>query len=152
MSVIFSRSCEYALQAVMYIAMQPRNQMVLLKEVAEKVNIPKHFLGKILQKLAKSGLLDSQKGPNGGFALYETPNKITALMIIEAIDGLDLVNKCVAGFPECHREDPCPFHEEWALIRNNIKDMLEKETIEKLMQDAKEGKRIPFLKPGYLTK
>ncbi|MCK6601003.1 MAG: Rrf2 family transcriptional regulator [Bacteroidetes bacterium] len=152
MSVIFSRSCEYALQAVMYIAMQPKNQMVLLKEVAEKVNIPKHFLGKILQKLAKSGLLDSQKGPNGGFALYDSPNKINALMIVEAIDGLDLMNKCVAGFPECHREDPCPYHDEWAEIRAKIKEMLERETIEKLMEDAKAGKRVPFLKPGFALK
>lgn len=151
MSVVFSRSCEYALQAVMYIAMQPPRQMVLLKDIAEKVNIPKHFLGKILQKLAKAGLLDSQKGPNGGFSLIDSPNQITALMIVEAIDGTELMNHCVAGFPKCDREHPCPFHDEWYPIRESIKSMLERETVDKLMVDAKAGKRVPFLKPGYFS-
>lgn len=149
MSVIFSRSCEYGLQAVMYIAMQDRNRKVMIREIAEKVNIPLFFLGKILQKLSKSGLLKSQKGPNGGFTLGSDPNKITALQIVEVIDGLKFNNSCVTGFPKCSNESPCPFHDDWKSIRTSLTRMLESETIEKLMIDAKEGKRVPFLNPEY---
>lgn len=151
MSVIFSRSCEYGLQAVMYIAMQDRNRKVMIREIAEKVNIPMFFLGKILQKLSKSGLLKSQKGPNGGFTLGNDPNKITALQIVEVIDGLKFSTSCVTGFPKCSNETPCPFHNEWKNIRASLIQMLEGQTIEKLMQEAKEGKRVPFLNPEYFV-
>jgi len=149
MSVIFSRSCEYGLQAVMYIAMESKDRKVMIREIAEKVNIPMFFLGKILQKLSKSGVLHSQKGPNGGFALGDKAEKITALRIVEVIDGLKFNTSCVTGFPKCSNDTPCPFHDEWKIIRGKLVAMLEGETIQKLMEDAKSGKRVPFLNPEY---
>ena len=79
MSVIFSRQCEYALQAVSYLALRPPGTHSSIKELTNKLAIPYHFLGKILQDLTNKGMLTSQKGPNGGFALAKRPEKITRL-------------------------------------------------------------------------
>lgn len=67
MSLIFSRQCEYALQAVLYLALRPEGEMTSIKEMTDKLGIPYHFLAKILQDLSKKGLLSSLKGPTGGF-------------------------------------------------------------------------------------
>ena len=56
---------------------------------------------------------------------------------------------CVTGFPKCSNDTPCPFHDEWKIIRGKLVAMLEGETIQKLMEDAKSGKRVPFLNPEY---
>ncbi len=120
MSVIFSRQCEYALQAVSYLALKPPGTHTSIKEMTKKLGVPYHFLGKILQDLTNKGMLTSQKGPNGGFALAKRPEKITLLDIVEAIDGLDLLHKCVMGFPSCSDSKPCAVHKHWAEIRAEI--------------------------------
>ena len=124
MSVIFSRQCEYALQAVLYLALKPSGTMSSIKELTKVLKIPYHFLGKILQDLVYKGLLISQKGPNGGFALAHPSSEITLFHIVEAIDGLDFLNTCVMGFPECSGQNPCPMHSQWGGLRDNIHDML----------------------------
>lgn len=124
MSVIFSRQCEYALQAVMYLALKPEGEMTSIKELTKRLGIPYHFLGKILQDLAYKGLLNSQKGPSGGFALGMPGKDITLFHIVEAIDGVAFTNSCVLGFPECSGKNPCAVHERWATLREGIYNML----------------------------
>ena len=124
MSVIFSRQCEYALQAVIYLALKPDGEMTPIKELAKTLGIPYHFLGKILQDLSYKGLLSSQKGPQGGFRLGMPAKDITLFHIIEAIDGVAFTNSCVLGFPECSGQNPCAVHDKWAGVRENIYSML----------------------------
>jgi len=71
MSVLFSRQCEYALQAVLYLALKPEGVKTSIRDLAKRIQIPHHFLAKILQQLVYKGMLVSQKGPAGGFALAE---------------------------------------------------------------------------------
>jgi len=123
-SIIFSRQCEYALQAVTYIALKPPGEMTSIKELAKKLDIPYHFLAKILQDLVYKGLLTSQKGPTGGFALGMPAKDITLFHIVEAIDGVGFTNRCVLGFPECSGKNPCAVHEQWAGLRDGIYQML----------------------------
>ena len=75
MSIIFSRQCEYALQAVSYLALQPAGKNITIKDLTKRLNIPYHFLAKILQNLTYKKLLVSQKGPSGGFALALPPGE-----------------------------------------------------------------------------
>jgi Rrf2 family transcriptional regulator, iron-sulfur cluster assembly transcription factor len=124
MSLIFSRQCEYALQAVLYLALKPPGEMTPIKELTKKLRIPYHFLAKILQRLTREGLLDSLKGPSGGFTLGMPARDITLFHIIEAIDGVDFTRNCVLGFPECSARNPCAVHEKWAGLREGIYDML----------------------------
>jgi Rrf2 family protein len=69
MTVIFSKKCEYGLQAVLYLAAQHSGEVLPADEIARKLNIPKEFVSKILQSLTESGIIDSRKGKSGGFFL-----------------------------------------------------------------------------------
>lgn len=141
MSLIFSRQCEYALQAVLYLALKPEGVKTSIKDLTDDLDIPYHFLAKILQDLTRKGLLVSQKGPSGGFALAVRPKDITLLSIIEAIDGIAFTKSCVLGFPECSGKNPCAVHEQWGALRDGIESMLVGKNIEQLASQ--------MMKPEY---
>jgi len=138
MGIIFSRQCEYALQAVSYLAMKfSSGQMTSIKEISKELNIPYHFAGKILQKLARKGLLISQKGISGGFKLATKPDRITMYDVVEAMDGTEFLLKCVMGFTKCSSETMCSIHPEWLDIRDKICKMLKRANFEKVVSDMK---------------
>jgi Rrf2 family protein len=137
MSVLFSRQCEYALQAVMYLALKPGREMTSIRELAEKIDIPYHFLAKILQDLTYKGLLVSQKGPMGGFALAKSAKEITLFDIVEAIDGAGFATDCVLGFPECSGKNPCAVHEQWGEVREDIRAMLVNKNVAQMAREMK---------------
>jgi Rrf2 family transcriptional regulator, iron-sulfur cluster assembly transcription factor len=140
---MFSASCHYALQAMFYIALHSSEEKnVELSEIAEKQNIPKHFLSKILQQLVKCKLLASMKGPNGGFKLVNSPGEVTLIMIIEAIDGLDIFSQCGLSYETCDDENPCQIHDEYKRIREKVFDLFNKKTLEGLAEDLKNGSEI----------
>jgi Rrf2 family protein len=141
MSVLFSRQCEYALQAVTYLALKRDGEMTSIKEMTKKLGIPYHFLGKILQDLTYKGLLVSQKGPTGGFRLGMPSKEITLFHIIEAVDGVAFTNSCVLGFPDCSGKNPCAVHDKWGSIRETIYSMLVNRNI---LQIAKEMKKPEY--------
>lgn len=143
MSVLFSRQCEYALQAVMYLALKGNGDMTSIRELTNKLGIPYHFLGKILQGLVYKGLLVSQKGPTGGFRLGLPASEITLYKIVEAIDGVDFTNSCLIGFSECSEKQPCALHEKWHSVRATVASMLFVKNIEEMAKDMR--------KPEYAT-
>ncbi len=136
MTVIFSKKCEYGLQAVLYLATKGKDDVVPADDIAKKLNIPKEFVSKILQSLTESGIVYSKKGKSGGFALAKNPQRIRLIDIVTAIDGLDIFNSCVLGFPECTPDHPCPLHEKWGLLRSDAYNMLSDETLEELKSKA----------------
>ncbi len=142
MSIIFSRRCEYALQAVLYLALKPEGEKTTNKELTQHMRMPSPFLAKILQDLAHKGLLISSKGPRGGFALGRPAKAITLFNIVEAIDGDGLTKSCVLGFAECSTTDPCSMHNDWKAIREGISSML-------LSQDIAQMAKLMH-KPEYL--
>lgn len=137
MSIIFSRQCEYAMQAVLYLALKQENEMTSIKELTKKLSIPYHFLAKILQGLTRKGILISHKGPAGGFKLASPAKEITMLQIVEAIDGLSILENCVFGFPNCSSDEPCAAHPEWEQIRDKIKNMLATKNIQEMADITK---------------
>ncbi|HON90661.1 MAG TPA: Rrf2 family transcriptional regulator [Sedimentisphaerales bacterium] len=82
-----SRSTGYALLAVGYIAKHQGDGVVLSQDISKQYDIPLEYLLKILQQLVRANVLRSKRGPRGGFSLAKTPNKITMLEVIEAVDG-----------------------------------------------------------------
>ena len=120
MSILFSRQCEYALQAVSYLALQPKGTWTSIKELTDRLQIPYHFLGKILQDLAQKEILISRKGHDGGFALATSPEDMTLYSIIKAVDGTQFHHDCIMGFPECSGKHPCAVHAAWENSRNEI--------------------------------
>ncbi len=118
MTVIFSKKCEYGLQAVLYLAAHLSEKAIPAEDIARSLAIPKEFVSKILQKLTESGIIESKKGKNGGFGLAKSPSKIRLIDVVAAIDGLDIFNSCVLGFPKCSPDHPCPVHNNWGELKN----------------------------------
>lgn len=136
MTVIFSKKCELGLQAVLYLTLQPEELLISAKEISQKLKIPKEFVSKVLQSLTSSGIINSRKGKNGGFSLGKKPTEIYLIDIVKAIDGLEIFNHCVLGFPDCSPDRPCPVHNEWGKIRDEAYDMLSRYTLEQLKNKA----------------
>lgn len=135
MSIIFSKSCEYGIQSVLYIAKVSGERPVLLKEISTALNIPHHFLSKILQTLTKNEIVISHKGFNGGFELAKKASEINIIDVVRAIDGESYLTDCVLGFPDCSDNNPCPVHNTWSKSKNIILDMLHNKTVEKLSKE-----------------
>lgn len=143
---MFSTSCHYALQAMIFIALHAsEEENIGLKTIAKEQDIPKHFLSKILQLLVKHKLLVSMKGPTGGFNLKRSADKITLIEIIEAIDGLDIFNQCGIGFKRCSDAHPCPIHEDYKKVRNQVEDLFRNKTLQELAKDVDSGDSIVSL-------
>jgi Rrf2 family protein len=139
---MLSSTCKYAIRAVIYLAVKSETgNKIGIKQISKDLNIPRPFLGKILQLLAKHKILSSTKGPNGGFGLGKNPAKILLMDIVEVIDGMDSFHKCVIGVKNCsEQESPCAIHTRYAKLRDEIRKIFEVETIELLSQNIKEGK------------
>ncbi|OGU35989.1 MAG: transcriptional regulator, partial [Ignavibacteria bacterium GWB2_35_6b] len=132
MTVIFSKKCELGLQAVLFLSVKKQNVIVSAIEISQELKVPKEFVSKVLQILTDSGIVGSKKGKNGGFYLAKRPANIKLIEIVEAIDGLELFNTCVLGFPGCSVAEPCPVHEKWGKLREDAYKMLSEETLEQL--------------------
>jgi Rrf2 family transcriptional regulator, iron-sulfur cluster assembly transcription factor len=140
---MFSKSCHYGLQAMIYIALKSTDgNNVDLTQIATELDIPKHFLSKILQQLVKNQLLQSMKGPTGGFRLSRPSDQITLVQIIKAIDGLDIFNQCGIGFKACDDDHPCPIHHDYKVVRNRIQHLFETKTLLELTEDIESGDSI----------
>lgn len=128
--MVFSKTCNYALRASIFIVSQKDRNFIPIKEISESLNISFHFLTKILQTLTDSGLMISFRGPKGGVKLAKSDSEITLYEIISAIDGTDIFERCVLGLDDCHNSKPCPLHEQWQGIRENIKSIFQRNTLE----------------------
>ena len=135
MPIMLSRGCEYALQAVIYLAAQPPNTPVLQRDISSALNIPPHFLGKVLQVLSRHHIVISRKGKTGGFLLGRSPKDIIPYDIIEAVDGAEFLDHCVLGFPGCGDDNPCPVHSQWKQAKEIIIQMLKNNNVEQLSKE-----------------
>ena len=112
-----------------------------IKEIATGIDSPEHFLAKILQDLSRKGLVQSAKGPNGGFYLDEKALKRPLSEVVEAIDGDGLFTGCALGLKQCSEVNPCPLHNQFKLIRTEIQDLLQSAEIGKFNNELALGIR-----------
>ena len=130
--MIYSNACSYAIRAMTRLAMLRPDGYVLLDELCEGSDLPRHFVAKIFQDLVRKGLLTSAKGRGGGFALARRPHEIRLLDIMEVVDGTRGLEKCVVGMAECNSEQPCPLHDKWAPVRDELNEFLEGTTLDQM--------------------
>ena len=133
---MFSKSCQYALRAVIHIAHKSSmDERVGIKDIAKAINSPEAFTGKIMQQLSKSGIIQSIKGPSGGFWVEKDSLKdLSVVDIVKAIDGTKLYDQCILGLPDCNDAKPCPFHHEYTIARQQISALHNSAKIEDLAQ------------------
>lgn len=145
MSAIFSRSCEYGIQAVLFLAKNAGGGAPIhLRTISGGLDVPHHFLSKILQTLVRDEIVISHKGQNGGFELGRPASEIPLTDIVEAIDGKGFLDRCVLGFSKCQEEEPCPAHDDWKPAKKLILAMLATRTVE----DLSKGLDVKFALPA----
>ena len=106
---LLSEACDYGLRAVIWMAQRPRSEPQKAKDIAEGIHAAPGYLIKVLQELAKAGILTARRGSQGGFTLQSDPAQLTALDVINAIDPLERIDSCPLQL-ESHAVGLCPMH------------------------------------------
>jgi Rrf2 family protein len=133
---MISTKCKYAIRAILLLATESSKESKLtIKQISEKLDIPQHFLGKILQELVPLKFISSLKGPKGGFYLTDQNKNITLLQLIETVDGPFFFNGCALGLKQCSDKKPCPIHYEFKSCRSHLKEVFSSKTIFDLQQE-----------------
>lgn len=128
---MFSKSCEYGLRATIFVAEQSSlDNKVGVKAIAAAIDSPEAFTGKILQILTKNNIIDSIKGPYGGFVINKADlKKIRLSDVVRVLDGDSIYTGCGLGLKQCDDSSPCPLHFKFIEIRDNLRKMLEENTL-----------------------
>jgi Rrf2 family protein len=131
---MFSKACEYAIRATIFIVRESeQGRRVNLTAIATAIDSPEAFTAKILQQLARASVVESVKGPNGGFQVaVEQARQLRLSHVIAAIDGDQIYTGCGLGLAECNADQPCPLHDKFVKIRGELKQMLERTTISEM--------------------
>lgn len=131
---MFSQASEYALRALTELAGCEQGEFVLASHLAETLQVPVHYLAKVLQTLARRGVLKSQRGRQGGFSLAVDSEKITAYDVVHKMDDLHSLESCVMGESTCDDETACPLHILWSDIRDQFVTSLKGATLADLAE------------------
>jgi len=136
---MFSKACEYAIRAMIFIAKKSAEGSTTgIIEIAKGIDAPQHFIAKILQELKRQGLVQSNKGPNGGFFI-DDPEGITLADVVSAIDGDRIFTGCALGLRKCNAKKPCPVHDEFKLIRQNVYETLQSYSVAHFNEELRLG-------------
>ena len=137
---MFSKTFGYALRALVFISIYGgEGAKVGLEQISKELDIPHHFLGKIMQALVRQGILDSIKGPNGGFYSNAQTAGTPLLDLLILIDGSLILDQCALGIKRCDAAHPCPLHEDFATCRNGMLQAMSTKTVGTLAEDVKAG-------------
>lgn len=133
--MIRTDSGKYAIRAMAYIATREApGSPVSAAEVAEAEGIPPYYLAKVLQDLARAGILESVRGRGGGFRMVRAADDIHVLEVLAAVEDIaKLTTDCVLGLDECNDLAPCPMHNTWKAFRERLLGKLEEMTVEDLV-------------------
>ncbi len=135
--MIITRATEYAIRALLYLARQPRGEIVFKKDICSHQDITPAFLTKILQPLIKEGIVGSQRGVGGGFFLRKDPTEVTLLDVVVAQEGPLYLNECLTDGDSCEREVFCPVHGAWKEVRQDMMATLRRYSFAQLVQMEK---------------
>src|SRR5207302_3404697 len=119
-----TKKADYGLMAMKHLAEHGHDRACSAKDVAESYGIPPEALAKILQRLAKAGLLVSQHGTNGGYMLAREARRISALEVIKVIDGPLFMTSCSSAERECDQNDRCTVREPLRRVGDAIQQVL----------------------------
>jgi Rrf2 family protein len=120
-----TRAGEYAIRCVLFMAMNRERSIIGRKEIAEAMDIPAQFLGKVAQNLARAGIIAIRQGAHGGYELVVPPEELSLLRVVEAIDGEIFLNDCLHRPDTCDRSPLCSVHRVWETARNQLRATLD---------------------------
>lgn len=138
--MLISRTSQYAIQSMIYIATQVPGTPVLSREIAEKLQVPAAYLAKIMQLLHKGTLVTSFRGRLGGFCLNGESGNIDLMRILLITEGPNFTKDCVLGLKVCSDETACPMHAKWKPIKEEIIQLLHQQTLSIMSEAVSSGK------------
>ncbi|MBP9690366.1 MAG: Rrf2 family transcriptional regulator [Bacteroidia bacterium] len=137
---MLSLTCKTAIKAVIYLASKfETKQKSGIKEVAEFIGASEHTVGKLLQTLVKENVINSAKGPTGGFFIDAIQIEKPLLMVVEAIDGKEVFTQCGLGFVKCSAIHPCPIHNDYKKVRDLFESICIHNKISDLYEPVNKG-------------
>lgn len=139
---MFSSTAEYALRAAVFLAMHA-GKRANSREIAEQTRSPAGYVSKVLQDLAIAGIVDSQRGPNGGFLLARPAERITVLDVVNAVDPIRRIETCPLGIPS-HGTALCRLHRKLDDAIAMIEKTLGGSTLAEMCEPARAGGRLIY--------
>lgn len=137
---MFSKTFGYALRAVAYVATYGTPERKAgLQELSQQLDVPHHFLGKIMQDLVRHRIIDSAKGPSGGFFPNERTAETALIEVLRITDGMAPFTTCALGNKYCNAERPCPLHNEFVMYRDGLAKVLAEKNIGDLVTSIRQG-------------
>lgn len=132
--MVYSKSFGYALRGILYVAlMSDEKKKVQIDEIAERLSVPKHFLGKIMNRIVKAGILNSTKGPYGGFSINQITLPTSLIKVFEVTDGKERYTTCALSMRSCDAAYPCPLHKHNEKLREDFYNRFSVTTINDLL-------------------
>lgn len=131
---MISRTAKYALRAVVHLTAEARDDPVPVDVVAERLDVPRNYLSKTLHRLAKAGVLDSTRGPHGGFRLAKPPSRLTLAEVVAPFDEDEVRRQCLLGRHRCSDEKPCAAHHRWKQLARETESFFQETTLGALVQ------------------
>ena len=137
---MLSLTCKTAIKAVIYLASKfESGEKAGIKEIADLINASEHTVGKMLQTLVKGGVINSAKGPAGGFYITAKQKNQSILNIIDVIDGKEVFDECGLGLSKCSSTHPCPIHDDYKIIRDQFKAICQQKKVSDLCETVSDG-------------
>lgn len=131
-SMQLTRAADYGVRVMIHLATLPDDMRVLLPALADATGAPESFLSKVLQALARAGLITSRRGKAGGFTILSRGRQASMYDVIQAIDGPISLNVCLVNGLSCVRSGTCPAHPIWAEAQRAMLDVLTQASIAEL--------------------
>ena len=137
---MLSITCKTALKAVIFVAAKYESgENAGIKEIAEHIGASEHTIGKVMQLLVKQGVINSIKGPSGGFFITAAQKRQPLIHIIEAVDGKDVFKGCGLGLSRCSATHPCPIHHEYKVVRDGLQKLFTEKKLADLCEPVANG-------------
>ena len=119
-----TRAADYAVRVMIHLASQPEGSVVSKNLLAKASEAPESFLSKILQAMARAGLIQARRGVEGGFMLLGRGMQASLLDVVESIDGPVALNVCLSSQMSCHRYGDCAAHQVWLRAQSAMLSVL----------------------------
>jgi Rrf2 family protein len=129
---MISKTGVYGIRAMLALAQVPQGEYVGAQRIADQVDVPQSYLSKLLQILARAGLVESQRGVAGGFRLARDPATISLYDIVEPLEPIERWSGCFLGNSQCSDEAACAMHDRWKVVQQAYLGMLHRSTLGEL--------------------
>ncbi|MFM7816616.1 MAG: RrF2 family transcriptional regulator [Verrucomicrobiota bacterium] len=127
-----TRASEYAMLGLLALSRRPAGSVEMVNVLAHEEGVPTSFLGKIFQSLSRAGIVKSARGSGGGFSLVRTPDEITVLEVIEAVEGPIALQRCLETDPDCTHREGCALCGLFSEAQDRVKEVFGRTSVAEL--------------------